>query len=106
MIDVRTAYLQGDEIERVVHFKPPEGAKTEKLWKLRKTVYGLMDAAQAWYRSVVGYFLELGGIRNSLDPTIFLWKNGKRLKRIMCSHVDDIFFYGGGKDFEVDVVRS
>ena len=58
-IAMQTAYLQGDEIERILHMKPPEEAKTKKLWKLKKTVYGLKDAAWVWYKSVVGHIQEL-----------------------------------------------
>ena len=60
-IDVKTAYLQGKNIERTIVIKPPREAKTEKLWKLRKAVYGLKDAAEVWYEMVVGVLTEMGG---------------------------------------------
>ena len=59
-IDVKTAYLQGDRIEREVYLKPTKKANTDKIWRLKKTMYGLKDAAQAWYRSVVGHVQDLG----------------------------------------------
>ena len=46
-IDIKTAYLQGKNIEREVFVKPPKEARTEKIWKLNRTVYGLKDAARA-----------------------------------------------------------
>ena len=91
-------------ILKSVHLKPPEEVKTKKPWKLKRTIYGLKDATRAWYRSMVEQLKILGGI-SSLDPLIFFWKTGKGLKGIMCSHVDDFFFYGSGEDFEMDVVR-
>ena len=45
-IDVKTVYLQGKTIKRTIVVKPPREAKTEKLWMLRKAVYGLKDAAR------------------------------------------------------------
>ena len=47
-IDVKTAYLQGKNIERTIVVKPPREAKTGKLLKLRKAVYGLKDTARVW----------------------------------------------------------
>ena len=44
-LDVKAAYLQGKEIERVVYLRPPKKANCDGLWKLRKTVYRLKDAA-------------------------------------------------------------
>ena len=40
-INIKTTYLQGKNIERTTVVKPPREAKTEKLWMIRKAVYGL-----------------------------------------------------------------
>ena len=48
-IDFKTAFLQGKKIKRVVCLKPPVESKTKKLWKLKKTVYGLADAPREWF---------------------------------------------------------
>ena len=37
-MDIRTAFLQGNSIERDVYLKPPKEAHTKKLWKLNTTV--------------------------------------------------------------------
>ena len=43
--DVQTAFLQGEELDRVVHVRPPpERRKHGKVWRLRKAAYGLVDA--------------------------------------------------------------
>ena len=65
------------------------------LWRLKKTVYGLTDAPQAWYRSVVGHVKDPweSRLKSNLDPIIFIWKTGKTLKGIMCSHVDNFFLW-------------
>ena len=51
-IDVKTAFLQGKEIQRNVYLRPPVEANTRKVWKLRKCVYGLADASRYWYLRV------------------------------------------------------
>ena len=72
--------MQGERIERNVYLKPPEEANTDTIWRLKKTMYGLKDATQAWYRSVVGYVQGLGGVKSNLNPTIFIWRTDKKLK--------------------------
>ena len=44
-IDVKTAFLQGKQIERTVYLQPPKEAKTNKIWRLQKCVYGLADTS-------------------------------------------------------------
>ena len=51
-LDVRSAFLQGKEIQRSVFLKPPDEAGTDKLWHLKKTIYGLGDASRKWYLKV------------------------------------------------------
>ena len=52
-MDIKSAYLQGRKIERSVYIIPPKEVSLEgKLWKLRKTCYGLVDAAREWYFSL------------------------------------------------------
>ena len=51
---IKSAFLQGKEIQRNVFIKPPIEAKRGpgKVWKLRKTLYELVDAARQFYESV------------------------------------------------------
>ena len=105
-IDVKTAYLQGEQIRRNVYVKPPTEAKTRRLWRLKKTIYGLKDAARAWYDSVTRIMEELGGKRSRLEPTLFVWR-GEDLELIgvMVIHVDD-FCYGGNEEFNKEIIGT
>ena len=99
-LDVKTAYLQGESIERELFVRPPKEAKTTGLWKLKKTVYGLKDAAKAWHEKLNSVMDKLGGERSIYEPTIFSWKNKQNeLIGIMCVHVDD-FCFGGSREFD------
>ena len=102
-LDVKTAYLQGDEIKREVYLKPPSEGDWNGLWKLNKTVYGLKDAAKAWYNKVVKVVEEVGGVRSRLEPNIFFWKRDNEVKGILCTHVDD-FCYGGVDSFLEEII--
>ena len=49
-LDVKAAFLQGQQIARDLFIFPPkEFRKKGYLWKLRKVVYGLNDASRIWY---------------------------------------------------------
>ena len=48
-LDVKSAFLQGNQIDRDLYLKPPEETNTGNLWKLKTTVYGLSDASTMWY---------------------------------------------------------
>ena len=96
-LDIKTAYLQGKVIEREVYLQSPIEAKTDKIWKLRKAVYGLKDAARSWYDSLMAILKTTGGRKSTVDPTIMMWKEKDKLIGVMCVHVDDLC-YGGMKN--------
>ena len=102
-LDVKTAYLQGDNIEREVYVRPPKGENNGVLWRLKKTVYGLKDAAKAWYLKVVKVVEELGGKKCTLEPKVFYWKQRDEFVGILCTHVDD-FCFGGTEEFMKEVI--
>ena len=97
-LDIKTAYLQGENIKREIYIKPPKEVICDGLWQLKKTVYGLKDAAKAWYEKVVKVVSELGGNKSRLEPNVFYWKKGGEVIGLLCSHVDD-FCYGGEETF-------
>ena len=47
-INIKTAFLQGKKIDRMI-IKPPREGPTNKLLKLSKCVYGLPDAPRCWH---------------------------------------------------------
>ena len=50
-MDIKTAFLQGQPIDRDVYIKLPVEATVcpNLVWKLDKCVYGLSDASLNWY---------------------------------------------------------
>ena len=104
-IDIKSAYLQGHGINREVYLQPPPEFFRGKVWKLKKTVYGLRDAARAWYDTVREELVRLGMKTSRYDPAMFLWKKGDTLEGIVCIHVDD-FCWGGSKQFEEIVISK
>ena len=102
-IDVKSAYLQGDTIKRNIYLKPPKEYDEGKLWKLKKTVYGLCDAARAWYLRVKKELKDLSVEMCNLDNSLFAWKRQGKLEGIICIYVDD-FLYTGTENFYSNVI--
>src|SRR5215469_14787781 len=100
-MDIKTAYLQGDLINREVYIVPPEGYSDNKVWRLKKAVYGLKDAARKWYETLIQILRETGGTRSLLDGTIMRWKERGKLIGVMVIHVDDLCYGGNGYFNEV-----
>ena len=93
-LDVKAAYLQGNPLERPVFLKPPPEYDCGYLWKLKKTVYGLCDAARSWYHRVRDQLLLLGLKMSTFDNAIFFCVKHQQLQGIICVYVDDFLYCG------------
>ena len=103
-VDIKTAFLQGEKIQREVFLRPPKEANTNnKVWKLNKCVYGLADASLMWYERVKKTLIECGGKVSDVDPAVFYWHDTDGLAGILAVHVDD-FLWAGSKSFEMSVI--
>lgn len=66
-LDISSAFLQGDVIQREVYVKPPTDACDQGVaWKLKRCIYGLCDAPRAWYEKVKGEMKSL--VSHSVFP--------------------------------------
>ena len=102
-LDISAAFLQGKEIERTVYIIPPrEFQKVDVVWKLKKCVYGLSDAARMWYCNVKEQLEAAGLIKCPYDDALFYRKTDGVVDGMMTIHVDD-FVYSGSDSFNRDV---
>ena len=106
-IDIKAAFLQGENFQRDVYLRPPPEAENgdKVLWKLNKCVYGLNDAARVWYFTVRTFLLKLGCVQLKVDPAGFYWYNEGMLSGVLLMHVDD-FIWGGSEVFKNKIVES
>ena len=104
-IDVKTAFLQGKEIERVIYLRPPKEVDTNNVWKLLKCVYRLGDASRYWYLRVREELINLGAHISSVDPGLFYWKQNSNLIGMLACHVDDMI-WGGNQYFKENIIDS
>ncbi|KAJ9538953.1 LOW QUALITY PROTEIN: hypothetical protein OSB04_031686 [Centaurea solstitialis] len=93
------AFLYGTIDEEVYVSQPPgfEDPKyPDKVYKLRKALYGLHQAPRAWYDTLSSYLLENKFERGVIDKTLFI-KRTKTDMLLVQIYVDDIIF-GSTKD--------
>ena len=95
-LDIKSAFLQGREISRELYVKPPVEFVAGQLWKLKKALYGLNDAAREWYLKLDEAMRDMKAQRSIYDNAIFYWIEGNKLCGICACHVDD--FIMGGED--------
>ncbi|XP_077974967.1 uncharacterized protein LOC144430759 [Styela clava] len=104
-IDIKTAFLQGNCVDREIFLKPPKEAGTTKLWKLNKCVYGLSDASLKWYNRLKKFLVDQGAKVSASDSAVFyVYCNGE-LQGIAGIHVDDIL-WSGTEYFENNLISK
>lgn len=104
-IDIKSAFLQGQPLEREVYLKPPKHAKTDGVWKLLRCPYGLADASRQWYLRVKEVIVKLGATQSKYDKALFYWLNDGAVGGVIAVHVDD-FIFGGLPLFHENVISN
>ncbi|GJU06797.1 retrovirus-related pol polyprotein from transposon TNT 1-94 [Tanacetum coccineum] len=93
-MDVKTAFLNGNLREKV-YVSQPDGFvdpdKPNYVYKLKKALYGLKQAPRAWYDMLSSFLISNDFSKGSVDPTLFIRREGKELLLVQI-YVDDIIF--------------
>ena len=77
-IDIKCAFLNGVLHQDVYTVQPPmfhDG--TRRVWKLKKAVYGLKQAAREWHKALVEPLSEIGFDKCHSEPALFVSKVGR-----------------------------
>ena len=108
--DITAAFLQSVPIERDVFVRPPPERRVPGvIWKLKKTVYGLVDASRGFYLNLSGELINNGCEKSKMDPAMFLYfgENNDEVSKepsgVAVTHVDDVLS-GGNTEFETNVM--
>ena len=101
--DIRSAFLQGNDLDRIVYVKPPKEANAAGfLWLLNKCLYGLKDASKQWYGKVEDRLYKLGFKRADDDYGLFYLIKDGVLQGFIGLHVDD--FIHAGNQYFINVI--
>ncbi|POM64196.1 Retrotransposon Tca5 Polyprotein [Phytophthora palmivora] len=88
--DIETAFLNGS-LDEEVYMKVPQGLNVAdgNVCRLRRSLYGLKQAAAAWYRTISDVFLKAGFRQCRSDSCLFV-RSGRRSPVFVVLYVDDL----------------
>ncbi|GJV19298.1 retrovirus-related pol polyprotein from transposon TNT 1-94 [Tanacetum coccineum] len=93
-MDVKTAFLNGN-LREEVYVSQPDGFvdpdNPNHVYRLKKALYGLKQAPRAWYDMLSSFLISQDFSKGSVDPTLFIRREGKELLLVQI-YVDDIIF--------------
>lgn len=95
-LDVKTAFLHGELIEDV-YVSQPEGfekkGEEHKVYKLKKSLYGLRQAPRAWNTKLNKILKGLGFEKCAKESSVYRKEEGDKLL-LVAIYVDDLFVTG------------
>ena len=102
--DVSAAYLQSPIGDDVYVEQPPDPSvastrKREKVWKLKKAMYGLRKSPLYWHQTVQAAMKKFGMTQSDTDPCIYTHKD-----LLVGVWVDD-FVFGGTPEMQAKFER-
>ncbi|GKA10333.1 retrovirus-related pol polyprotein from transposon TNT 1-94 [Tanacetum coccineum] len=93
-MDVKTAFLNGP-LKEEVYVAQPDGFvdpnHPEKVYHLRKALYGLIQAPRAWYDELSKFLMSKGFTKGTIDPTLFTIRYREDILLVQI-YIDDIIF--------------
>nr|GEW23575.1 copia protein [Tanacetum cinerariifolium] len=93
-MDVKNVFLCGKIEEEVYVCQPPgfeDSDFPDRVYKVKKALYGPHQAPRAWYKTLSTYLLDNGFQRGKIDKTLFI-KRYKSDILLVQVYVDDIIF--------------
>ena len=109
-MDVKSTFLNGILEEEIYVQQPPghevEG-KEDKVYRLKKMLYGFKQAPRAWYSRIDNYMIKNGFCRSNIEPTLYTKVNEHGQILIVCLSVDDMIFTGNLEldEFKADMMK-
>nr|GEZ00998.1 hypothetical protein [Tanacetum cinerariifolium]GEZ01234.1 hypothetical protein [Tanacetum cinerariifolium] len=93
-MDMKIAFLN-DNLREEVYVSQPNGFvdldNPNHVYKLKKALYGLKQALRVWYDMLSLFLISQDFSKGSVDPTLFIRRNGNDLLLVQI-YVDDIIF--------------
>ena len=103
-MDVCSAFLNGN-LDEDIYMAQPEGYVDQNnpnlVCKLKKSIYGLKQAARCWNDVLHEYLLSDGYKRSDADPCVYtkiIKKNGRNVIMLIAVYVDDTILASNDKD--------
>ena len=95
-MDVKTTFFNGD-LDEKIYMTQPEGCEVpgqeNKVYRLRKSLYGLKQALKQWYEKFDSSLVQNGFVANLSDSCVY----SKRIRSyciLICLDVDNMLILG------------
>nr|GEV04560.1 putative ribonuclease H-like domain-containing protein [Tanacetum cinerariifolium] len=98
LMDVKSAFLYGKIKEEVYVCQPSKFEDIDfpdKVYKVKKALYGLHQAPRAWYETLSTYLLDNGFRRGQIDKTLFIKRNKGNVLLVQMSSMGELTFFLG-----------
>ncbi|KAA3485265.1 pleiotropic drug resistance protein 3-like [Gossypium australe] len=96
-LDVKSAFLNGF-LKEEIYIEQPDGFKVlgeeDKVYRLKRALYGMKQAPRAWYDRVDAYLSRLGFKKSVSEPTLYVKKSEDETLLIVSLYVDDLLVTG------------
>eukprot|EP01018_Ginkgo_biloba_P012572 Gb_02021 [translate_table: standard] len=111
-MDVKSTFLNG-YVNEEIYVEQPQGfeitGKENKVYKLKKALYGLNQAPRAWHSRIDTYFQQKGFMKSSFDPNLYIKVIGSDIL-IISLYVDDLIYTRNNHhmlhDFKMDMCKE
>lgn len=105
---MKTAFLYG-ELKENVYVSQPQGYEVrgseEKVYKLKKALYGQKQGPRAWNEKLNNTLGELKFVKCTKEPSLYRMRKGDDLL-LVAVYVDDLFITGSKVEMIEDFKRS
>ncbi|CAM9218838.1 unnamed protein product, partial [Heterosigma akashiwo] len=94
-LDISTAFLLNGDIDGDVYVKQPPGFvdkdHSNKVWKLRKALYGLRQSPRIWYLTLHDFLIQQNFVRSDYESCLYTRRNPVTGEDSMVTvYVDDL----------------
>jgi hypothetical protein len=107
-MDVSTAFLI-PELTEELYMEQPKGFEAvgskNKVWKLKKSIYGLKQASHEWYQEIKQTLINLEFQQSKTDPCVFFKDQLNDEKFYIILYVDDLLLMTKNRK-ELDQVKN
>jgi hypothetical protein len=108
-LDVRSTFLNGFQEEEIYIEQPLGYVEIDnkgKVYKLKKTLYGLKQTLRAWNTRIDRYFQENRFEKCPYEHAIYVKKEADGSTLFVCLYVDDLIFTGNNPTMFEDFKKS
>ena len=103
--DVKTAFLNGTLEENIYMKLPPGFEQSSQVMHLRKSLYGLKQAARTWNKLLTTSLESVGFVQSEVDECLFILKQNANICFIVV-HVDDMLAACSSSEMITNVAKQ